>query len=194
MKEKFTTFLTNQPAENIILSSLLVNICSQPVKLDVLDGTFKSTTSPFDTTHERLTLLHMIMFEVPLTTDKVDAFSLISTLKAVNTQIDEFMHNPRFTQLVRMAQECGNLHNMTIPKLQNTWLISCFDLHKKQIFNVVIFKELLKSMVSCLAAKQLIADMLASYESACIEDTSLEAAMTVFQRKKLNYDKHQRLN
>lgn len=52
-----------------------------------------------------------------------------------------------------MVQDSGNLQDLTIPNLNNTWLQSCFELHKKQLFNVVIFKELLKSLVSNLAAK-----------------------------------------
>ena len=76
------------------------------------------------------------------------------------------------------------MREQTIPILQNAWLTSAFQLHRKQVFNVVIFKELLKSLVSVLSAKELVSDMLAGYEAACIEDTQLEASLAVFSRKK----------
>ena len=52
-----------------------------------------------------------------------------------------------------MVQEEGNLNELSLPKLQNEKLQSSFELHKKQIFNVTIFKEMLKSIFSCLTAK-----------------------------------------
>ena len=48
----------------------------------------------------------------------------------------------------------------------------------------MVFKELLKSLVSLLSAKELVSDMLAAYEAASIEDTQLEASLAVFSRKK----------
>ena len=38
LKEHLSNFLSNTPEFNVLLSNLLVNICSYPVKLDVLDG------------------------------------------------------------------------------------------------------------------------------------------------------------
>ena len=38
LKEHLTSFLSNTPEFNVLLCSVLVNICSYPVKLDVLDG------------------------------------------------------------------------------------------------------------------------------------------------------------
>ena len=76
------------------------------------------------------------------------------------------------------------MREQTIPFQQNAWLSSAFQRDRKTIFNVVIFKELLKSLVSVLSAKELVSDMLAAYEAACIEDTQLEASLTVFSRKK----------
>jgi len=43
---------------------------------------------------------------------------------------------------------------------------------------------MVKSITSCLGAKEVVADMLDAYEDACAEDTALEAAMTVFSKKK----------
>ena len=63
LKEHLASFLTNSPEFNVLLCSVLVNICSYPVKLDVLDGQFNSTTNFYDRTHANLTLLHMIMFD-----------------------------------------------------------------------------------------------------------------------------------
>ena len=117
MQEKLSNFMSNPVNENIILSSILVYICSQPVRIDLLDGKFKSTTSPFDTTHENLTYLHMLLFEVPLTTKSIDGFSLMKTLKDVYKFVEEFTHDRKIAQLVKMAQENGNLSNLTIPKL-----------------------------------------------------------------------------
>ena len=48
----------------------------------------------------------------------------------------------------------------------------------------MIFKELLKSITSCLEAKEVVSDMIDAYEEACAEDTALEAAFTVFNKKK----------
>ena len=39
-------------------------------------------------------------------------------------------------------------------------------------------------MAACLQVKELISDMLDAYEEACGEDTALEAAITVFDKKK----------
>ena len=63
LKEKFGSFMRNTPEFNLILVSILVKMCSFPVKLDTLDGQFSSTTSPFDVTHGNLTVLHMILFD-----------------------------------------------------------------------------------------------------------------------------------
>ena len=60
--------MRNEPSVNVILANLLVKLCSYPVKLDVLDGQFNSRSSPFDVTHGNLTVLHMILFDQPLTT------------------------------------------------------------------------------------------------------------------------------
>ena len=73
--------MRNEPEFNVLLASIIVRLSSFPVKLDVLDGQFASTTSPFDKTHGNLTMLHMLMFDQPLTTDKVDIFSLVSSMR-----------------------------------------------------------------------------------------------------------------
>ncbi len=57
-------------------------------------------------------------------------------------------------------------------------------MNRVQIFNCLIFKEMVKSITSCLGAKEVIADMLEAYEGACAEDIALEAAMTVFSKRK----------
>lgn len=38
LKEKLATFMLNEPEVNLMLSSVLVRLCSFPVKLDILDG------------------------------------------------------------------------------------------------------------------------------------------------------------
>lgn len=81
--------MRNEPAFNVILCSILVKLCSFPVKLDTLDGQFASTTSPFDKTHGNLTMLHMIMFDQPLNGETVDVFSLLSSLTTVNNRVEE---------------------------------------------------------------------------------------------------------
>ena len=43
---------------------------------------------------------------------------------------------------------------------------------------------MIKSMAASLAAKELMSDMLECYEEACADDVALEAALTVFSRKK----------
>ena len=68
IKERLTNFLTNPPEFNLFLVSIIVQLCSFPVKLDVLDGQFNSTTCPTDETQSHLTLIHMIMLNQPLTT------------------------------------------------------------------------------------------------------------------------------
>jgi hypothetical protein len=183
------TFLLNPVSDNVLLASIVRQICSQPVRVDSFDEEFKSITSPFDSTHEHLTYLHMLLFDLPMSTSQPDKSSLLFVLHRVSKQVEEFMRDRKVIQLINMIHEEGNLADLTLPKLHNPWFKNCFDLHKKQLFNIVIFKELLKALVACLAAKQVVADMLLSYEQACVEDTTLEAAMTVFQRKRLNKDK-----
>lgn len=61
-------------------------------------------------------------------------------------------------------------------------------MNRYQVFNSLIFRELLSSLSSCLKAKELVSDMLDGYEEACAEDIALEASFTVFGKKKqLNY-------
>ena len=86
--------------------------------------------------------------------------------------------------LVDMARRGGNLRELSIPSLSNAWLISNFKTNRVQVFNCVIFKELLISLSACLKAKELVSDMLDGYEEACAEDIALEAAITVFGKKK----------
>mmetsp|Transcript_40968 Transcript_40968/g.53667 ORF Transcript_40968/g.53667 Transcript_40968/m.53667 type:complete len:143 (+) Transcript_40968:1803-2231(+) len=90
--------------------------------------------------------------------------------------------------LVSHARKDGQIKDLTIPSVQNAWLKASLRLNKVQIFNSLIFKELLKSLTSCLGAKEVLSDMIEGYEQACAEDIALEAAMTVFGKKKqLNY-------
>ena len=58
--------MRNEPEVNLVLCHVLMRLCSFPVKVDVLDGQFNSTTSPYDKTHANLTMLHMVMFDQPL--------------------------------------------------------------------------------------------------------------------------------
>ena len=83
-----------------------------------------------------------------------------------------------------MARRDGNIKDLSIPSLTNAWQKQIFTSNRMQIFNCLIFKELIKSISSCLEAKEVVSDMLEAYEEACAEDIALEAAMTVFSRKK----------
>ena len=104
----------------------------------------------------------------------------------------DHLKDDTFALLTAMARKDGNISELTIPTLGSPWLISAFQLNRKQIFNTVIFKELLKSLASVLSAKELVSDMLAAYEAACIEDTRLEASLAVFSRKRqLEYVREQ---
>ena len=60
-----------------------------------------------------------------------------------------------------------------------------FRQNKVPVFNCMIFQELIKSIMACLGAKEVVSDMIEAYEDACAEDTALEAAMTVFDKKKM---------
>jgi len=83
-----------------------------------------------------------------------------------------------------MARRDGNLKDLSIPTIENAWLETAFKLNRIQIFNVVIFKEMLRLICSTLAAKEIVSDMISKYEEACAEDIALEAAMNVFGKKK----------
>lgn len=63
LKDKINIFMRNEPETNVLLASILIRLASFPVKIDLLDGQFNSTTSPYDKTHANLTTLHMIMFD-----------------------------------------------------------------------------------------------------------------------------------
>lgn len=63
LKDKFNVFMRNEPEVNVLLCSVLIRLASFPVKVDLLDGQFNSTTSPYDKTHANLTMLHMVMFD-----------------------------------------------------------------------------------------------------------------------------------
>ena len=127
----------------------------------------------------------MILFDRPLhLQDDVDLFSIISTLEQVNKRVEEYENDTSVSVLVTIARKDGDFKQLTIPTLQSTWLCAAFQQNKKLVFNIVVFKELLKSLVSLLSAKELVSDMLAAYEAASIEDTQLEASLAVFSRKK----------
>ena len=89
------TFLRNEPEFNVLLANIIIRLSSFPVKIDKLDGQFASTTSPFDKTHANLTMLHMILFDQPLTLDsgKIDVFSLMSSITTVNLRVEELMQD-----------------------------------------------------------------------------------------------------
>ena len=96
--------------------------------------------------------------------------------------------------MVSLAKKEGKMRDLSIPSLTNAWEINNFKQNKKKVFNVVIFKEMLKSMAASLTVKELLNDMLTSYEQACGEDIALEAAMTVFdKKKKLDFVKEKQL-
>ena len=114
----------------------------------------------------------------------MDVFSLLNSLVAVNNQVEEFEKDGNLSLLVEMAKRNGNLRDLSIPYFQNAWLSSVFKQSRVQIFNCLIFKELLISLTSCLKAKEVVSDMLDAYEEACAEDIALEASITVFNRKK----------
>ena len=63
LKEKLGSFIRNPPEFNIQLTSVLLRLCRYPVRIDILDGQFISKTSPYDTTHSNLTILHMFLFD-----------------------------------------------------------------------------------------------------------------------------------
>ena len=176
--------MRNEPEENVLLSSVVLKLCSFPVKLDTLDGQFNSTTSPYDKTHGNLAMLQMIMFDQPLS-QEVDCFSLLSSLKATNTRVEDYMQDDNFSLLVKIAKQDGDLRELSIPSLTNAWLQTSFKLNRVQIFNCLIFRELMKSIMQSLCAKELFCDMIESYEEACAEDIALEASLTVFSKKKM---------
>ena len=188
MKDMLNKFMRNEPEVNVMLSALLMRISSFPVKVDTLDGQFTSTTQPFDKTHANLTLLHMFLFDQPLAREDIDLFSIQGSLVTVHAIVDEYLQDENLAALVQLARKDGQIRDLTIPSVQNAWLKSSLRLNKQQIFNSLIFKELLKSLTACLGAKEVISDMIGAYEQACAEDIALEAAMTVFSKKKqLNY-------
>ena len=176
--------MRNDAEINIMLSSILVRLCSFPIKLDTLDGQFLSQSSPFDKTHGNLTLLHMAMLDQPLTSAKVDIFSLLSSLSSVNNVVEEFTKDGNLAQLVEKARSDGNIRDLTISNVTNAWLLQVFKQNRHQIFNCLIFKELVNSLRSCLEAKEMVSEMLEAYEQACAEDIALEASFTVLGRKK----------
>lgn len=154
MLEQIEGFMTNQLAENIHLSSILIFMCSQPVRIDLLDGTYKSTTSPYDSTHEHLTYLHMILLDQPLLPfENSSRVTLLSALKKVHKQVEEFLKDRKIAQLVSLIQEKGEMATMTVPMLNNALFMSTFDMHRKKLFNCAVFIELIKAMTACLAAK-----------------------------------------
>ena len=188
IKDMLNKFMRNEPEVNVMLSALIMRISSFPVKVDLLDGQFTSTTSPFDKTHANLTLLHMFLFDQPLAREEIDLFSLQGSLKTVHTSVEEYLQDENLAALVQLARKDGQIRDLTIPTVQNAWLKASLTLNKYLIFNSLVFKEMLKSMTACLSAKEVISDMIGAYEEACAEDIALEAAMTVFGKKKqLNY-------
>mgnify|MGYP001018985630 CR=1 FL=1 len=99
-------------------------------------------------------------------------------------RVEELLKDDNLALLVHMARKDGNIKELSIPTLNNAWLQSSFKNNRSKIFNCLVFKELLKSITSCLEAKEVVSDMIDAYEEACAEDTALEASFTVFDKKK----------
>lgn len=87
---------------------------------------------------------------------------------------------------VDYARRGGNIADLTMPTgTLNAFYRQSLKQNKVTIFNCMIFKELLKQLISCLGAKEVMSDMLEAYEEACSEDTALEASFTVFNKRKM---------
>ena len=67
-------------------------------------------------------MLHMVLFDQPLTLEKIDVFSLISSLTVTNMRIDELMKDDNLALLVHMAKKDGVMRELSIPTLNNAWL------------------------------------------------------------------------
>ena len=91
-------------------------------------------------------------------------FSILSTLSMVNDEVTEFLKDDQLNLLVSLAKKESNFKDLSISSLRNNWEASYFKSNAKKIFNALIFKEMLKSMAACLSVKELISDMLDSYE------------------------------
>lgn len=85
-------------------------------------------------------MLHMVMFDQPLMCEKVDVFSVLSSLSTVNARCNEFLQDANMGHLVDVAKRVGNLRELSIPPLPNAWLNSNFKLNRVQIFNCLIFQ------------------------------------------------------
>lgn len=147
MLKKTQTFLTNQPDENILLSSLLLKILNNPVKIDELDGQFKSKTDSMNETHEKITMLHMFLFDIPLklfSNGEPDFFSILAQLHTLSLKITELLQDKKVQVLVDEARFRGDIQDMTLGKSddifwQDPSLINVFDQYRRTIFNIVIF-------------------------------------------------------
>jgi hypothetical protein len=76
------------------------------------------------------------------------------------------------------AKESGRLSDLSIRNLPSTFK-STYQANKKTIFNILILKEMLKSLASMLEAKAKLDSILRAYENACSEDAALEAAFSI---------------
>ena len=54
--------------------------------------------------------------------EKIDVFSLISSLTVTNMRIDELMKDDNLALLVHMAKKDGVMRELSIPTLNNAWL------------------------------------------------------------------------
>lgn len=131
LKEKLSSFMRNVPEYNIILVSVLLKLCRYPVRIDALDGQFLSRTAPHDITHKNLTLLHMVLFDQPLTTTQVDVFSLMSTLYHINDRVTELLRDDNIALLVSLAKQDGKMNDLSIPSLSNAWMTSTFKQNRR---------------------------------------------------------------
>ena len=114
LREKLDVFLSNPVHENVVLVNLFAFIIQQPVRIDVLDEDFKSTTSPFDTTHEKLTYLHLLLFDLPLSRHPRQN-SIMRTLTEINKQVQDLMRDKKVNALVRLIQDEGDFTTLTLP-------------------------------------------------------------------------------
>ena len=180
-------WLANLPEENLAMARLLTQyVFNQPVRDAPLDRNLFSKISPLDQTQNKLLLLHVCLIDYPLKSaenlSKVNEMpiSVLQQLKRVSDNVNRILTKDfKLSALVSRAKLANsNFSDLSIQEVPQSFEDK-YRQNRKLIFNILLFKELMKSLANTFNAKAKTDHMLQAYENAAAEDAALEAAITV---------------
>lgn len=104
-------------------------------------------------------------------------------MRNINERVEECMQNKALAYFVKILRKEGNIPYQKVENREineNPFYMDYFEKNKRLVFGIVIFQEFLKEITASLFTKEMICEMLKSYEDAYLEDAKLECAFATF--------------